>query len=145
VRLDTDEQRALVNWSLLYDNVYQHPECPADAVVEDDDLLDGWLIDQRRDREAKATGGGGRVQLVGNEKIRGSQEVYLVAETPADARKVVDLNDEFGRAVQKQRFAHLRRRARSTSSTCPTPSSGCGPEVTAQARGDAVGARPGTR
>lgn len=101
----TDDQRSLVNWSLLYDSVYQHPECPADDVVADDDLLDGWLACQRRGRRS-----GGADDLVANEKVRGSQEVYLVADTAEDARKVVGLNDEFARATQRQRFAHLARK-----------------------------------
>jgi hypothetical protein len=44
----TDEQRLLVNWSALYDGVFQHPNCPPDEVVADDDTLDGWMIVQRR-------------------------------------------------------------------------------------------------
>lgn len=105
----TDEQKNIVNWSLLYDNVFQHPDCPPEAVIEDDDLLDGWLIVQRRDREQKLNAKDGE-QLVGNEKIRDSQEVYLVADTVDDAKKVVELNDEYGKAVQKQRFNTLKKK-----------------------------------
>jgi hypothetical protein len=32
----------LINWSKRYENVRQHPECPEDSVIDDDDLLDGW-------------------------------------------------------------------------------------------------------
>lgn len=103
----TDEQRALVNWTMLYDNVYGHPECPSDDVVADDDLLDGWMILQRREREKKLSTKEGE-ELISNEKIRNSQEVFLVAETVDDARKVVDLNDEFGKVVQRRRFKHLK-------------------------------------
>jgi len=44
----TDEQRALLNISRMYDNIYEHPECPDDKVMEDDDALDGWMILQKR-------------------------------------------------------------------------------------------------
>lgn len=105
----SDEQRAIVAWSTLYDNVFQHPECPADDVIKDDDMLDGWLIAQRREadkRKAKKEG----EELIGNEKVRNSQEIFLVADNPEDARKVMDLNDPHAKAVQKLRFKHLKEK-----------------------------------
>ncbi len=104
----TDEQRSLAAYSGLYDGVYQHPECPSDEDVADDDVLDGWLINQREKR--RSSSGASPEGLIGNDKIRNSQEVYLVAQTPEDARKVMDLNDAHGKAVQKQRFAALREK-----------------------------------
>lgn len=106
----TDEQKALVSWSSNYDAVYSHPDCPPDDAVEDDDVLDGWMIDQRRKREARLGAAAGEARL-GGEKIRNSQEVYVVAETREDARKVVEgMNDEYGRAVQRQRFNALKKK-----------------------------------
>lgn len=105
----SDEQRSLINWSLLYDNIYQHPECPSDDVVGDDDSLDGWMIDQRQQREKKSNVKDGE-QLISNEKIRNSQEVFLVAETIEDARKVVDLNSDAAKAIQQQRFNLLKKK-----------------------------------
>lgn len=105
----TEEQTALVSWSSLYDNVFQHPECPSDFIVEDDDLLDGWMIDQRRQREARMNQQAGE-SLIQNEKIRNSQEVFLVANTKEDARRVVDMNDAMGKAIQKQRFQYLKEK-----------------------------------
>ena len=49
----TDDQRLLASYSRMYDNVYESPECPPDSVIEDHDMLDGWLISQRREREKK--------------------------------------------------------------------------------------------
>lgn len=103
----TDEQRAVVSWSLLYDSVYSHPECPPDEVLDDDDLMDGWMILQRRERERRTAEGQGE-RMLGSDKVRGHQEVYLVAETVDDARKVIGLNDDFSKVVQKQRFDHLK-------------------------------------
>jgi hypothetical protein len=103
----TEEQRVLVNWSLLYDNVYQSPECPSDEAVADDDLLDGWLLLQRRERERR---NGSADAVVANEKVRGSQEVFIVAETDADASKVMGLNDDHARALSRSRFSHLARK-----------------------------------
>ena len=41
----------MVSFSRMYDGAYGSPECPPDKVIEDDDMFDGWLIDQRRTRE----------------------------------------------------------------------------------------------
>ncbi len=99
----SEEQRSLAAYSSLYDSVLQHPECPPDEVIADDDCLDGWLVEQREKRKSGTPAG----ELVDNEKIRNSQEVYLVAETPDDAERVMALNDPQTRAVQKKRFAKI--------------------------------------
>jgi hypothetical protein len=104
----TDEQRTLVSWSTLYDNIFQHPKCPSDEIIADNDMLDGWMITQRREREIASTNSDAD-ELVKNPKIRGSQEVFLVAETPDDARKVLSLNSDVAKATQKSRFAKLNK------------------------------------
>lgn len=105
----TDEQRALVNYTLLYDSAFEHPDCPGDEIINDDDMMDGWLIFQRREREKRQTQRDGD-ELVANEKVRSSQEVYLVADTVEDARKVVDLNDDHAKSIQRQRFQYLKEK-----------------------------------
>lgn len=101
----TDDQRSLAGWSVLYDNVHQHPECPPDDVLDDDDILDGWFIVQKRNRGKAGSG-----DVVSNEKIAQCDEQYLVADTVEDARRVVELNDEHGRAIQSQRFSTLKKK-----------------------------------
>ncbi len=102
-----EDQHNLVCWSMLYDNVYGHPQAPSDEVVADDDVLDGWLIDQRQQRDA-ASHQTSADELIKNEKIRGSQEVYLMADTMEDARKVEGLNNEMVQAVKRRRFQALK-------------------------------------
>jgi hypothetical protein len=102
----TDDQKVLANWSSLYDNIYQNPDAPPEDVINDDDLLDGWLILQRRER---GKGISKEEEVDANSKIRNSDEVFVVAETTEDARKVVEgLNDAHGIAVQKQKFAYIK-------------------------------------
>jgi hypothetical protein len=54
---------ALVYWSDFYDSVYEHPECPADDIIGDDDHLQEWLNQQVAKRKAESAkrnkGGGG--------------------------------------------------------------------------------------
>lgn len=104
----TEEQKSLVGWSSLYDSVYGHPDCPSDEVVNDNDLLDGWLIDQRRQRDGRLASKEVDDQL--SDSTRNSQEVFIPAETVEDARKVFNRNDEMTKAVQKQRFSVLKEK-----------------------------------
>lgn len=46
----TEHQRILCSFSKMYDNVYESTECPPDEVINDDDVLDGWFVKQRKDR-----------------------------------------------------------------------------------------------
>lgn len=104
----TEEQRTLIAWSLLYDSVYEHPDCPQEEVLNDDDALDGFLIDQRLQRESARAQRAGE-SLLSNDKIRKAQEVFLVADTGKDARKISAFNDPVAEATRKQRLAAVRR------------------------------------
>jgi hypothetical protein len=100
----TEEQRVLVSYSLLYDSVYEHPDCPGDDILADDDLLDGWLILQRRQRKDRAAS-----KLGEDRALPDADEVYIPADTTEDARRVHALNDAGGTNIVRQRFEHIRR------------------------------------
>jgi hypothetical protein len=102
----TDQQRNLVAFSRMYDGAYQSPECPPDAVFENDDMFDGWLIDQRRKREKEQTQH--RAEKLGNWKDS-AQEVFITAATPEDAEAIYDLNDMTARMKIKERVATISR------------------------------------
>lgn len=50
----TINQRNLVTWSRVYDNIQESLECPNDDVIADDDMLDGWFLIQKEKREQEA-------------------------------------------------------------------------------------------
>lgn len=100
----TEDQRSLQMFSLMFDNIYEHPECPSEDVINDDDTLDGWLILQRRERD-KSNRKKGAEGLIGNEKIANSQEVYIMVDTAEDAAAINELNDAGAMAIKKQRQA----------------------------------------
>jgi hypothetical protein len=114
----TDEQRSLQIWSSLYENIAECPDGPSDSVLDDDDALDGWLILQQRKRkkgqlEKRAD------ELLGNEKIRGSQEVFVPADSLADARQIEELNDQHSATIKKQRMAALNKKGKMTEAQMP--------------------------
>ena len=113
-----DEQRVLSVWSTVYDNIHEHPECPADDIIDDDDMLDGWMIVQKRkrdsDRDNNAT-----EQLIGNEKIRNSDEVFIMADSAEEARRIHNMNDPGTRALKRQREAFVRQKGMVSETNMP--------------------------
>lgn len=104
----TEEQRHLTGFSMFYDNVWSHPERPADEVINDDCVLDGWLILQRRDlekdRKSKPE------DFVQNEKILDSQEVFIVVDNDEDRESVEELNDPIAARLKRQRMNFLAQK-----------------------------------
>jgi hypothetical protein len=107
--MHTEEQIALVEISSLYEKVYSSPDCPDEEILSDDDMFDGWLIKQKRKHESELKSRNVS-QDISNEKISKAQEVFLVAENDDDARRVMELNDDFARSIQKQRFSYLNKK-----------------------------------
>lgn len=46
----SEPQKIIVNYSKMYDSIYEHYEFPGERVLQDDDALDGWLLTQNRKR-----------------------------------------------------------------------------------------------
>ena len=101
----TDDQKVIATFAKMYDNAYQNPECPQDEVIEDDDMFDGWMIEQRRkrDREVKTH----QAEAIGNWKDS-AQEVFITAPTREDADKVFELNDMQGRMELRERQRSIK-------------------------------------
>ena len=106
----SEEQRELSLWSSLYDNILEHPDCPPERVLTDDDMMDGWLILQRRKRLSaiaeKSIGAGL------SEKAKNSQEVFIPAESLEHAREIESLNDPQAARIKQQRLALLHKKGK---------------------------------
>lgn len=96
----TDEQRSLVNITKMYDNIYEHPECPNDKIVEDDDALDGWTIVQKRKNEKNKNQQS--IDTI-NPNLKKAQEVFLMAQDKEEVDNILGLNtpDSLYRMNQK--------------------------------------------
>lgn len=114
----TEEQKGIVGWAQMFDSVYEHPERPSDEIVVDDDALDGWMIEQRRLQQKKMNAADGE-SLLKNDKIKNSEEVFLVADTASDAAKIDDMNDAHSIAIKRQRFRKLRERGELNEADMP--------------------------
>ncbi len=113
-----DEQKMLMIWSMTYDNIYQSHECPHDSVIEDDDILDGWMIIQKRKRDKELAKKEGEL-ISGNEKVRNSQEIFVMADTLEDADKINKLNDISGKIMKQKKMNLLNKLGTVSESQMP--------------------------
>ena len=98
----TKDQISLSSYSCMYDNVYESSEAPDEKVIEDDDCLDGWFINQRReyDKQKKKRQ---TEDMIKNPKIANSQEIFLVAKDQEEANRIFDVNHPAVRNIIKDR------------------------------------------
>ena len=94
------DQQNLLSWTRLYDSFAESSEMPSDEIVNDDDAIDGWLIEQRRKREKDKN----KFKLDGyDDKHQGADEVYVMASSKEEAAEVYNMNDAQGRMTVKSR------------------------------------------
>jgi hypothetical protein len=104
----TTEQQSLISWSTMYDRIYESPDCPPEEVLEDYDMLDGWLLIQKRQRETDKRKHELESSL--NKKVGNADDIFLIAETQEDAVKIDLLNDERAVRVKRQRFKEIQEK-----------------------------------
>ena len=97
-----EEQRGLISWTQLYDSVRGMPDCPDDTVLENDNLMDGWLIYQNRHK--------------GDDKPQNARginsphnEVFIVAENPEDIKRIGNLNDNAAQNTKRRRLSLVQK------------------------------------
>jgi len=101
----TDDQRTLVNVSRMYDSIYEHPECPSDKVIEDEDMLDGWMIVQKRKTE-KMKNEKAVDEL--NPNLKNAQEVFLMARGAESAESIMALNSPEAKQRLQEKMNYIQ-------------------------------------
>lgn len=112
----TDDQRGLVNISKMYDSVYEHPESPNEKVIEDNDMLDGWMIVQKRKNEKEKNQ---KTIDELNPNIKKAQEVFLMANNTEDVESILDLNSPEAIHRMNQKIAVINRSGEVQDSQLP--------------------------
>ncbi len=107
----TLNQKNLVIWSQIYDNIQESIDCPNDNVIKDDDMLDGWFLTQSKKREKEKLEKDFESKQA-NEKIKNSSEVYIMANPndPNGIQKINALNDQFGNNIKQQRMQVIKEK-----------------------------------
>ena len=114
----TEEQKYLILWSQQYDSIYKHPDCPPDDIIADDDMLDGWLILRRRERESKQ-GQGLVSKKLTNDKIAQAGEVYVFTDSEREAKAVESMNSPEASRIKKQRLNTIKEKGEVRESEMP--------------------------
>jgi hypothetical protein len=97
----TFEEKNLIGWSRLYDNIQESPECPSEDVINDDDAFDGWLISENRKRDKDK-----KVKSLDDglsDKVKNSDEIFIMADSQEEIEEIYDLNSEQSRFNIAQR------------------------------------------
>ena len=100
-----DEQINLINWSLMYQSISQHPEKPMQDIIEDDILLDGWLIKQRKKNEVETRNK--TADSTFSEKMEGFGEVFLPAKNQQMAKNIYNLNSGDAKTTVKKNMDYI--------------------------------------
>lgn len=98
----TYPQKILCSFSRMYDSVYKNTECPSDDVIQDDDMLDGWFIQQTKEQEER------QKEKLSEDKLShlkhgNGQELFLVSNNQKDAESIYNMNNHQGRNIIKSR------------------------------------------
>ena len=101
-----DDQKTIVSLSKMYDNAYESMECPPDDVFADDDMFDGWMIYQRRQREKERKQQD--LDRVAGKNAGNAGEVFIVAESEQDVDRIQSLNDAGTRRQLQQKFNYIK-------------------------------------
>jgi hypothetical protein len=111
-----DDQKTLIGLSQMYDRVYEHPECPDDEIISDDDALDGWMIMQKTKVEKDK-----KQQQIDNmnPKLKNAQEVFLFANNTQEAEEIIGLNNQEGLHKMKSKIAHVQKFGETQESQLP--------------------------
>lgn len=116
ISLLTDEQKALLNISRMYDNIYEHPECPDDKVLEDDDALDGWMIIQKRknDNDKKKSQFDST-----NPNLKNAGEVFVVSSSNEDSEAITSMNTFEAKSAMKEKFNYINQKQNAEDGELP--------------------------
>lgn len=112
----TDEQRYLLLYSQMYDNISEHPEEPHQDIVNDDDALDGWFLvqKQKRDKEKNSKNASNVLGIKDD-----AQEVFLPARNLQEIQQIGQLNDLEGKKIIEERNRKINSLGEVTEAQLP--------------------------
>lgn len=102
------DQRNLMLYSRMYDNVYENMDRPTDKIINNDYMLDGWFVLQKKEAD-KARSQKELEHLTGSNTGAGELGVVVSRE---QADKIYEMNDMNGRMKMKQRNAAVQEKGK---------------------------------
>ena len=99
----TDMQKSLVNWSRVYDSIYESPDMPSDEIIDDDYAIDGWFAVQKLKRDDDKKGSS-------EDTFPKTGEVFVMAKSKGEIKNIHKMNTQEGKATIKSRNKDLKER-----------------------------------
>lgn len=109
----SDEQKDLLFWSGMYDSANESSEPPTDAVVQDDNAFDGWLIDRHKERQRETM----QASKEKFSKTYEAQDVFVQINSPQDIKTVQALNSPEATGKKMQIFRKMNEDAKTQRET----------------------------
>lgn len=103
-----EEQKILIMHSQMYDSVFNHLERPSDDIIDNDDMLDGWLIIKQREQKKQMAEKQVDKQI--GSQHQNAQEVFIPVNSLDEAKNVNLLNDPHSRMIKKQRQQLIKQK-----------------------------------
>ncbi len=104
----TEEQERLIRWTSLYESILEGQDVPDDAVIDDNDALDGYLIWRKREND-RQKGVNELDKMIGAPQ-KGSTDVFIMARDMDDAKRInAKYNSPEAIRQKQQRFEQIDR------------------------------------
>jgi len=87
-----DDYRNLINLTKMYESIKQHPECPTEEVIADDDALDGRFLVQKQ-KSTKEKQKNQVLDRVRGNKIKDAKELFVITQDTQETDQIFGLND----------------------------------------------------
>lgn len=102
----THNQKHIIVWSQIYDNLNESMEPPEESVVKDHDMLDGWFIIQSQKRKKEQA----EKDITKNKKMKNSSEIFIIGNTKEEREEIHHMNDIEGKNIKKQRSQLIQQK-----------------------------------
>lgn len=107
----SQDQKGILVWATMYDNIHESMDCPTEDVIKDDDMLDGWFIIQKRKNESEKAKSE-MEKRINNEKIANADDILIVANSDAEINQIHGMNSVGSERIRKQRMATVKSRGK---------------------------------
>lgn len=104
----TVNQKALLQWSQVYDNIQESIDCPTDEIIADDDALDGWFLIEE-DKRSKNKSENDFENKTKSDKIKKASEVFVMANSKESRDRVDNMNNTHSQHIKKQRYNTIKK------------------------------------
>lgn len=94
-----DDQRNLLALQRMYNNVRQHPDCPDDKIIDDDDALDGWFLFQK-DKKKKEKIKNKLLDRVRG-KVKNHSDIFIFTNNKEERQAIWEMNNPEGKRTIK--------------------------------------------